>query len=220
MVNYPYHNALRATPNVTVALFLEEPVVESEEACSVTGLILRHLVDGVMDSIVVELLCLGSDGELALACTSLSLNAFLKIGLGIPYYITEKLCEFCSMLCLFESISLESLCDFRIALTLCLTAHCQIHADLGALSHEVSLQTLMNLMVATFGNAYYMFAGPASLAFFLYLDEFVSLCMAYRALCRWILTLINVTAYETSEFLFHNISPFNLLYINISVVLI
>ena len=185
-----------------------------------TGLVLRHLVDGVMDCIVVELLCLGSDGELALACTSLSLNAFLKIGLGIPYYITEKLCEFGSMLGLFESISLESLCDFRIALTLCLTAHCQIHADLSALAGEMSLQTLMNLRVTTFGNAYYMFAGPASLAFFLYLDEFVSLCMAYRALCRRMLTLINVTAYESSEFLFHNISPFNLLYINISVVLI
>ena len=173
-----------------------------------------------MDSIVVELLCLGSDGELALACTSLSLNAFLKIGLGIPYYITEKLCKFRCVLGLFESISLESLCDFRIALTLCLAAHCQIHADFGALSHEVGLQTLMDLRVATFGNTYYMFAGPASLAFFLYLDEFVSLCMAYRALCRWILTFVNVTAYETSEFLFHNISPFNLLYINISVVLI
>ena len=220
MVNYLYHNALRITMIVAAALLFEKSVVKTEEAGSVTGLVFRHLVDGVMDRIVVELFCLGSDGELALACTGLSLNAFLKIGLGVPYYITEKLCEFCSMLCLFESISLESLCDFRIALTLCLTAHCQIHAYLGALSHEVGLQALMNLRVATFGNAYYMFAGPASLAFFLYLDEFVSLCMAYRALCRWILTLINVTAYETSEFLFHNISPFNLLYINISVALI
>ena len=220
MVNYLYHNALRTTPNVTAALLFEKSVVKTQEAGSVTGLVLGHLVDGVMDSIVVELLCLGSDGELALACTSLSLNAFLKIGLGIPYHITEKLCEFCSMLGLFESISLESLCDFWIALTLGLTAHCQIHADLGALAGEMSLQTLMNLRVATFGNAYYMLAGPASLAFFLYLDEFVSLCMAYRALCRWILTFVNVTAYETSEFLFHNISPFNLLYINISVVLI
>ena len=71
-----------------------------------TGLVLRHLVDGVMDCIVVELLCLGSDGELALACTSLSLNAFLKIGLGIPYYITEKLSAFCSILGRFKPPSL------------------------------------------------------------------------------------------------------------------
>ena len=91
MVNYLYHNALRATPNVTVSLFLEEPVVKSQEAGSVTGLILRHLVDGVMDGIVVELLCLGSNGELALASTSLSLNAFLEIGLGIPSGIRRNL---------------------------------------------------------------------------------------------------------------------------------
>ena len=62
MVNYLYHNALRATMIVTAALLFEKSVVKTEEACSVTGLILRHLVDGVMDSIVVELLCLGSDG--------------------------------------------------------------------------------------------------------------------------------------------------------------
>ena len=75
-------------------LFLaEEAGVESVEAGSVTGLVLGHLVNGVVDGVVAELLGPCGDGELALARSGLSLVALLKVGLGVPHNVSEKLGE-------------------------------------------------------------------------------------------------------------------------------
>ena len=186
-------------------LLLEISVIETLESGAVTGLILCHFVYGVVYCIVVELLCPLCNSKLALAGSGLSLYSLLKIGLGVPDNVTEKLCELGSVLGLLESISLESLCNFRITFAVSLTAHCQIHADLTALTVEVSLKTFMNLFVAVLGNTDDVLAGPALRAFFLELSEFVSLCMTYRTFCRRVLTFIYISADKTSEFLLHDL---------------
>ena len=182
-------------------LLLEVSVVETLESGAVTGLILCHLVYGVVNSVVVEFLCPLCDCKLALACSGLSLDSLLEIGLGIPYYITEKFSELGSVLSLFESISLESLGDLRIALAVGLAAHRKIHSHLAALAVEVSLKSFVNLLVAVLGNTDDMLAGPALRAFFLKFSEFVSLCVTYRTFCRRVLTFIYISADKTSEFL-------------------
>ena len=49
-------------------LLLEVSVVESLETCSVTRFVLAHLVDCVVDSVKVLLLCKSGDSLLVLAC--------------------------------------------------------------------------------------------------------------------------------------------------------
>ena len=186
-------------------LLLEISVIETLESGAVTGLILCHFVYGVVYCVVVEFLCPLCDGKLALAGSGLSLDSLLKISLGVPDNVAEKLCELGSVLGLLESISLESLCNFRITFAVSLTAHCQIHSDLTALTVEVSLKTFMNLFVAVLGNTDDVLAGPALRAFFLELSEFVSLCMTYRTFCRRVLTFIYISADKTSEFLLHDL---------------
>src|SRR5574344_389074 len=98
------------------------------------------------------------------------------------------------MFCLLECIALESLCNLRVSFAVCLTAHCKIHPDLGAFSCKVVVKALHNLGVSYFAVTDLVLAGPVQGAF-LDLDEFVSLCMAYRTLCRWILSFVYITAY-------------------------
>ncbi len=68
-------------------------------------------MNGVMDSVEVQLLSESRDTFLVFASTALSCNSLLEIGLGIPDAFTEELCELGGMLSLFEIVSLESLCD-------------------------------------------------------------------------------------------------------------
>ena len=86
-----------------------------------TGLILGHLVNGVVDSIETCSLGVLGDTELVLAGTSLSGSALLKIGLGIPHALTEQFCKTRSMVGLLESIALEGLGNLGIAFTISLT---------------------------------------------------------------------------------------------------
>ena len=92
-----------------VGLLLEEAVVQAGEALSVTGLVAGHLVNGVVDGI--EVLGLGElgDAELVLTCASLGCHAFLKVGLGIPNYLTQELGELGGMLGLLKGVALEGL---------------------------------------------------------------------------------------------------------------
>ena len=73
--------------------------------------------------------------------------ASLEVALGVTQNLTQQLCEARSVVCLLESIALVSLCYFRIALTVSLTCHGQVHTYLATLTVEVVFQTLDNIFV-------------------------------------------------------------------------
>ena len=178
---------------------------ETVEAGAVTGFVLGHLVNGVVDGVVAELLGPCGDGELAFAGTGLGLVTLLKVGLGVPDNVSEKLGELGGVLSLLEGVPLERLGDLRIALTLGLTAHREIHSDLRALSVEMILEALDNFLVLYTAVTDVVLAGPLWLAaLILDLNELACRSVALRALCWRVLAFVNITANQTSEFLFHN----------------
>ena len=56
-----------------------------------TGLILCHLVNGIVDSVEASSLGILGNAELILASTSLSSSTLLQIGFGIPYALAQQL---------------------------------------------------------------------------------------------------------------------------------
>ena len=95
-------------PWVRIRGFLAEITLEQVvEALAVTGLVLAHLMHGVMDGVQVELL--GQRGQLLLAGgrAPLGLSAQLKVLLGRGgHNLTQQLGELGGMLGLFPGICL------------------------------------------------------------------------------------------------------------------
>ena len=60
-------------------LFLEEAVVEAEEAGAVAGFVLGHFMDGVVDGVVAELLGALGDLELGGASALFGVGALLEV---------------------------------------------------------------------------------------------------------------------------------------------
>ena len=116
-----------------------------------TGLVLRHLVHGVVDSIEASHLRILGNTELILASTSLCSSALLQIRLCIPYALTQQLSKLGSMLSLLESVALESLGDLGITFAVGLTTHSQIHTNLTTLTVEVVTQVVDHLLTYTLG---------------------------------------------------------------------
>ena len=114
-----------------------------------TGLVLGHLVNGVVDGVETGSLSILGDTELILTGTSLSSGTLLQVGLRVPNTLAQQLCETTGMISLLEGIALESLCNLRIALTVSLTGHSQVHTNLTALSVEVITQVLNHLITHT-----------------------------------------------------------------------
>ena len=56
-----------------------------------TGLVLSHFVNGVMDGVETSSLGVLGNAELILASTGLGSSALLQIGLGIPYDLAQQL---------------------------------------------------------------------------------------------------------------------------------
>ena len=112
------------------------------------------------------------------------------------------------MLGLLPGVTLEGLGNLGIALAVGLTAHGQIHTHLGALAHEVVLKTLPQLGVRTLAITQLMLRDEIQCAILDNLDELVGTYLAQRALLGSLVTLMNVTAYGTTEFLYHNLSVF------------
>ena len=113
-----------------------------------TRLVLRHLVDGIVDRVIAELLRALCDRELALACARFSRCAHLEVLFGgVGHDFAQKFRKLCCVLRFLVSIALVSLCDLGIALALSDTRHCKVHTDLGALAREVCAQTLHDFLV-------------------------------------------------------------------------
>ena len=113
-----------------------------------TCLVLRHFVNGVVDSVKTGSLGVLCDAELVLASADLCCDACLKVRLRVAQNVAEELSELACVLCLLESIALVSLCNFRIALTVCLARHGEIHSDLCAFAVEMCVQILDHLLVS------------------------------------------------------------------------
>ena len=99
-----------------------------------------------MDCIQVQLLCSLCKINLSSRCAVLCCNANLKVVLRRRrYYLTEKLCKLCSMLCLFISSLLIVKANLRISLTECCAGHCQIHSNLRALALKVCAKVCLDV---------------------------------------------------------------------------
>ena len=170
-----------------------------------SGFVLRHLVDGVVDGVVAEFLRLHGDGQLAFAGAGFGFVALLEVGLGVPDHLAEQFGDAGGMVGLLEGVALEGIGDFRITFAFSLTAHGKVHADFGAFSGKVFLKAGPDFRVAAFGHAEFMLAGPLGLAFFfLYFDELFSLGVAYGAFSGRVFAFVDVSAYEAAEFFLHD----------------
>ena len=178
------------------------------------GFVFCHFVNCVVDGVIAQFLGFGGNCQLALAGTGLCHHSFVQVGLCVPDNLSEELCETCSVIGLLEGVTLEGIGNLRVALALCLAAHCQVHSNLGAFSVEVVTQALHYFLVFYYSVFEVVLTGPAE-AVVHYFNEFFFLCAALGAELWRVLSFIYVTANETSEFLFHN---FGYLYVNNSVM--
>ena len=159
-------------------------------------------MNGIMDSVEVELFRTLSNTQFVLASASLSHHTLLKVGLGVPYYIAQQLSELCAVLSLLKRIALESLCHLGIALAVCLTRHCQVHTYLSSLAHEVRVQVFLHLCVGIFGYADYVLASECQACVLVnglpgyYL-------FALRATLRCLCALKDESANRANKFLVH-----------------
>ena len=158
-------------------------------------------MNSVMDCIQTQLFRAGSQFLLAVASAVLSGNTQLEVLFGVSIdTLTQQLCEFRSMLCLFIGGFLIIETDLRIPFTMRLTRHCQIHANLGALAVKVHAKVVHDIFGNAARNAHNVFRRPSLSACLL--REFGSGSFALRAFIGSRITLVNVSAYRTYK-LFH-----------------
>ena len=108
------------------------------------------------------------------------------------------------MVCLFESITTECLCNFRITLTVCLTSHGEILTNFGAFAHKVRTKTFCNnrvFLVLCYTDNMLTCKGNTGLLINLFpLNDLFAL----RAALRGYLALKYETANRANKFLLHN----------------
>ena len=118
-------------------LLLEITIVKSLKAFSVSCFVSCHFVNCVMNCIKVCCFCILCNSYLVGTSSCFCVRTFLEISLCSPNYFSQKFCKLSSMFCFFPSVTLECFSNFRIAFSVCLTAHSQIHSHLGAFAHKV-----------------------------------------------------------------------------------
>ncbi len=84
-----------------------------------------------------------------------------------------------------------------------LTSHCQIHTNLGALTHKVIFQTGNNLSRSVLSNANHVLASKGSLSVFSFLHKLSSRSLALGAKFWGSLALMYITTNCANKFLFH-----------------
>ena len=114
---------------------------------------------GVVNGVEVLLLRHAGQTHLILASAALGVHALFEVGLGVPDHFADQLGELRGVLGLLPGIALEGLGHFRIPVAIRLTAHGQVHANLGALAVEVHAQALDDAGVNALGNAHAMLVG-------------------------------------------------------------
>ena len=113
-------------------------VKQAFKGSAVTGFVFAHFMNGIMDGVKAESFGFFGNVEFALAGAVFSFNPELKIlfRIGIDYF-AQEFSEFGSMLSFFKSNALISFSNFRVAFAVSLAAHSQVHANFGALTHEI-----------------------------------------------------------------------------------
>ena len=172
------------------------------------GFVACHFVNGIVDSVEVEFLGAFGDTVLVFASTTFSVHALLEVGLGVPNAVAEEFSKLSSVLCLFPSVTLESLSHFGITFAVSLTAHGQIHTYFCAFAHEVVVEVLNHFIVATFGNAESVLCYEVEATLF---GQFLKLAggnFAHGALLRGFGTFVDITTDGADKFLVHWCSVF------------
>ena len=196
--------------NVLILLafvLLEVSVKEALEGSAVTGLVLCHLVDGVVDGVEVQLLCHLSQLELAFASAVLGGNASFEVLLGGGKNdLAQQLGKLGGVLRFLVSCLFPVHTDLGVALAESHSRHSEVHTDLAAFAVEVGAQTLYDLggNVGFLGNAYYVLGSEGTKVLLLLddLNEFLGGLLAQGASGRGILAYYDLTAYGTFPF-FH-----------------
>ena len=171
-----------------------------------TGLILCHFMNGIMDSVETCSLSVLSNAELIFASTSLSSSTLLQIGLSIPNALAQQFCETRSMVSLLKSITLESLGNLRIALAIGLTSHCEVHTDFATLAIEVVAQVLNHLFADTLGLTItnLMNGGVGHISIFLQFRELRGRSLTDGALLGSRIAFVNITTNGADKLFLHN----------------
>ena len=171
-----------------------------------TSLILGHFMNRVVDGIKAGSLGILGNAELILACTSLSSSTLLQVGLGIPNALTQELSKTTGMVGLLKSITLESLSNLGIALTIGLTSHCQIHTDLTALPIEMVTEVVNHLLAHTLGFAVTdtMNGSIGNITILLQFRELGSRSLTNRALLRCSIAFIDISTNGANKLFLHN----------------
>ena len=187
-----------------ILLVAEETLVETGETASVTGLILGHFVNSVVDGVEVGFLGVGGDTHLVGIRAGLGMHTLLKVGLGVPYAVAEEFGELGGMFGFLPSVTLEGLCDFGISLAVGLTRHGEIHADLGAFTHEVGVEVFDHLFVETFGDTDFMLGDELETSLGAHFLELAAGSATEGALFGSLITFVDITTYGADKFLFHS----------------
>lgn len=192
---------LFCTQLVNNSLLGEIALKQAVESLAVACFVLAHLVYGVMHGIITQLFGPLGNHQLAIAGSELGLGAHLHIlRCAVGEHFAQKFGKLCCMLGFFEGIASEGLSYFGVSLSLGLTAHGQVHANLAALARKIVAQTLHNLRIQSFCYTYAMLISVYFLGAFLNLYECVY--SAYRADFRHRLAL-DYFAADGALVLFH-----------------
>ena len=183
-------------------LLTEIALKETIKALAVAGLVLAHLVHGVVDGVVTQLLSALGDGKLAVAGAELCFgtHGYVLLGAG-GKNLPQKLCKLGGVLSFLEGVAAEGLCYLGITLALCLEAHGKVHAYLAAFAGKVVAKSLDYFFIKTLGYAYAVLVGID----FLYtlFDFLEGVYAAYGAYFRCGLALDDF-ATDGATVLFHN----------------
>ena len=163
---------LRGKSGRGTGLFAEVAIEQALEGSAVTGFVLRHFVNGVVDGVEVGGLGLLRQIELAGAGSVFGGDAELEVGLGGRCHdLAEHFRELGGVLRLFVSGLFPVEPDFRIALAESDAGHGEVHADLGALALEVGAESFDDFGGNAFDDADLMLGGPVQV----FLDDFLEL---------------------------------------------
>ena len=159
---------------------------------------------GVVNRVEVQFFRTLSDFELIFTSTGFSHHSFLEVGLGVPNDFSEQFSETRSVVCLFECIAAESLCDLRISFAVSLTSHSEVLTYFGTFAHEVRTQTFSdNRVFLVFSHAEDVFANEIEFVvggYFPFNDLF-----ALRATLGSFGTFVYIAANRANKFLYHSV---------------
>lgn len=136
---------------------LEVPLQQAFQGLAVTGLVASHFVDGVVDGVQAVLLGAGGQIELALGGAVLALNAPGQVLLGGVGHVgleraAQELGELGGVLGFLKGGLFPVQANFGIALAVGDAGHAEIHADFAALTVEVGLELLEDVLLVLFGD--------------------------------------------------------------------